>query len=78
MLCRYKDILGSPGNGVHSYRFLGIAIVDVILTILLAYTIRYFTQMHILLVLLVLSATGIALHWLFCVETVVNIYLFAD
>ena len=32
-LCKYKDILGKPGQGVHSYRIFNIAIVDVILTI---------------------------------------------
>ena len=40
MLCKYKDILGKVGQGVHSYRLFGIAIVDVLLTILGAYIIN--------------------------------------
>jgi hypothetical protein len=36
-LCKYKNILGVPGQGPHSYRIFNIAIVDVILTIILAY-----------------------------------------
>ena len=31
--CKYKDLFGKPGEGVHSYRIFNIAIVDVILTI---------------------------------------------
>jgi hypothetical protein len=36
-LCKYKDIFGIPGKGVHSYRFFNIAIVDVFLTLVLSY-----------------------------------------
>lgn len=35
-LCKYKDILGRPNEGVHSFRIFNIAIVDVLLTILAA------------------------------------------
>ena len=31
-LCKYKYSLGEPGKGVHSYRFFGVAIMDVIIT----------------------------------------------
>lgn len=34
-LCKYKNILGEPGKGVHSYRIFNIAIVDVLLTLIL-------------------------------------------
>ena len=30
-LCKYKNILGELGKGVHSFRVFGVAIVDVIL-----------------------------------------------
>ena len=30
----YSDIFGKPNEGAHSYRFLNLAIVDVILTII--------------------------------------------
>ena len=33
-LCKYKDALGEPGKGIHSYRFMGVAIADVIMTII--------------------------------------------
>ena len=42
MLCKYKDILGKPKEGLHKYRFFGVAVVDVILTIIVALIISYF------------------------------------
>ena len=42
MLCKYKDALGKPNQGIHQYRFLGVAIVDVIMTIIAAFIISYF------------------------------------
>ena len=35
-LCKYSDILGKPNETVHSYRLFGIAILDVIMTIIVA------------------------------------------
>ena len=40
-LCQYKDILGKPGKGIHSYRVFGLAIADVIMTLIAAYVIAY-------------------------------------
>ena len=45
-LCKYKNALGKPGKGVHSFRIFGIAIVDVILTILAAYLIARFFKFN--------------------------------
>ena len=41
-LCKYKNALGEPKKGIHSYRLFGVAIVDVIMTILGAYLISNF------------------------------------
>jgi hypothetical protein len=43
-LCKYKDLLGEPGKGVHSYRIFNIAIVDVVLTILVALLISFLAK----------------------------------
>ena len=40
-LCAYKNILGEPNKGIHSYRVFNIAIVDVLMTIITAYVISY-------------------------------------
>jgi len=34
LLCKYKDIFGKPNEGVHPYRFLNLALVDIIVTII--------------------------------------------
>ena len=36
MSCPYKNIFGAPGTGAHSYRFMGFAIADTVLTLMLA------------------------------------------
>jgi len=36
-LCKYKNMLGEPNKGIHSYRLFGVAIADVIMTIIVAY-----------------------------------------
>ena len=35
-LCKYKNALGKPKEGIHKYRIFNIAIVDLILTIILS------------------------------------------
>ena len=36
-LCQYKNIFGEPKKGIHAYRIFNIAIVDLLLTIFIAY-----------------------------------------
>jgi hypothetical protein len=74
--CKYKDLFGKPGKGVHSYRIFNIAIVDVLLTILGAFIISYFMKFNFATTLLVLFLLGIILHRLFCVRTTVDKLLF--
>jgi hypothetical protein len=77
MLCKYKNIFGKVGKGVHSYRIFNIAIVDVILTFLLAFIIQLllpkYNYYHILILLFIL---GIILHRMFCVKTTIDKLLF--
>ena len=75
-LCKYKDILGKPNQGVHSYRIFNIAIVDVLLTILGSYLISYFTNYKFIYTLIGMFILGIILHRLFCVRTTVDKLLF--
>lgn len=79
-LCEYKDIFGVPGTGIHSYRFMNIAIVDVLTTLILAFVIHqfileYWLDIHwisIWWVLLACFILGILAHRLFCVRTTVD------
>lgn len=76
MLCKYKDLFGKPGKGVHRYRLFGLAIVDVAMTIGGAYVISLFSEYDYFCVLLGLFLLGIGLHRLFCVDTVIDKILF--
>lgn len=77
MLCQYKDILGKPGHGVHSYRIFNIAYVDVLFTIIGAYIIYlFFPKINYFVILILLFILGIILHKIFCVRTTIDKYLF--
>ena len=76
--CKYKDILGKPGEGVHSYRLFDIAVIDVVLTIGLAlfikkYILEDYDFWGILIGWFIL---GIVTHRIFCVRTKIDKILF--
>jgi hypothetical protein len=75
-LCKYKDALGQPGKGIHSYRFMGVAIMDVIMTLIGAFIISYYTKYSLLWVSIILFSLGIIAHRLFCVRTTIDKILF--
>lgn len=77
-MCKYKDILGKVGEGVHSYRIFNIAILDVIGTIVVAYIIHFFVPYSFATILIFLFLLGIILHRIFCVRTTVDKWLFKD
>ena len=77
-LCKYKNILGVPGQGPHSYRIFNIAIVDVILTIIVAYIISYIYNISFMKTSIILFILGILLHRLFCVRTTIDKLLFNE
>jgi len=76
--CKYKNSLGMPNKGVHSYRFMGLAIVDVSMTILAAILIAYFFNLSYVGTCIYLFVFGIILHRLFCVRTTIDKLLFPN
>jgi len=77
MLCKYKNIFGKVGQGIHSYRIFNIAIVDVLLTLLATFIVHLFLPKYsFFFILFVLFILGIILHRLFCVKTTVDKFLF--
>jgi len=77
MFCKYKELLGKVGEGVHSIRFLNIAVIDVFLTFIAAYIIYSFNRkINYFLILILLFIAGIILHRLFCVRTTIDKLLF--
>jgi hypothetical protein len=76
-LCKYRNALGNPGKGVHRFRIANIAIVDVLLTCLLAYSIHVvFGKYNYLTILYFCFMSGIILHRIFCVKTTIDKFLF--
>jgi hypothetical protein len=79
MFCKYKNIFGAVGEGIHSYRIWDIAIVDLLLTVLLAYIIYIFIPHYTFIAILILLLTiGIICHRIFCVRTTVDKLLFPE
>ena len=77
-LCKYRNALGVPGKGAHSIRLSGVAVVDVIMTLLGAYVIAYFTRTSFAWTAAGLFLLGIILHRLFCVRTTIDKLLFPN
>jgi len=77
-LCKYKNLLGIPNKGIHSYRFMGIAIADVIMTIIGAIIISFLFKVSCVFTCISLFILGIILHRLFCVRTTIDKLLFPN
>jgi hypothetical protein len=87
-LCKYANALGEPGKGVHSIRIFNIAVVDVLLTIILAlvfalffkYAIKLEATFTIIFIINLVSLfiLGIILHKIFCVRTTIGKLLFKN
>ena len=71
----YANALGIPGQGFHTH-YGGIALLDVLATIVLAELLSYSFGWNIYLVLVTLFLAGIVLHRYFCVRTEVDKLLF--
>jgi fatty acid desaturase len=75
-LHKYQNSLGAPHEGIHSYRLFGVAIMDVIFTIIGAMIISYFSKRSFVYTLIFLFLLGIILHRLFYVRTTIDKLLF--
>jgi hypothetical protein len=67
-----KDVFGKPKEGVHRYRFCGIAIVDFGFTVIAACIISYFSHKNVGVVFLFLFTLGVFFHYIFSVDTTLN------
>ena len=81
-LCKYKNILGKPNEGIHSVRLFNISIMDVLMTIIVGILIQLFLMrvchiyIDLFIILFILFSLGILLHRLFCVRTTIDKLLF--
>ena len=79
MFCKYKDIFGKPGEGIHSFRIFNISVFDVLIVIFAAYLIQLAVpSFSFIYILIILFIVGIIVHRLFCVRTAVDKLLFDD
>lgn len=81
--CKYKDIFGQPRTGIHSTRIPGIdlALFDVLPTIILAFVIWLIatnrkSYIKLLLITVLLFIFAVLVHYIFCVDTQLNKYIF--
>ena len=66
---KHKNILGIPNTGIHKYKILNCSIIDYILTLILAFSISYFSSIPLVLTTIISFILGIILHMLFGVKT---------
>jgi hypothetical protein len=76
--CAYSEIFGVPEKGIHSYRLFGVAIVDVLLTVIFAFALSCMFSIPIVFSMIGLFLLGIVLHSLFCVRTTIDTILFPN
>jgi len=70
--CAYRDVFGKPGTGAHASRLFGLAAVDLLGTIGIAWLIALATGWNAVVVALALVAVSVPIHRLFCVDTVLT------
>jgi hypothetical protein len=69
MSCPFKFALGVPGEGVHAPRLFGLAIVDIIATVLVAGLTSWLTKSNYILNLIFWFVLGEILHFMFGTPT---------
>lgn len=78
MGCTYSNIFGESGTGVHRHRFAGIAIVDLLATIAVAWAIHKVSGKSFAWISIGLIVLGIIVHRLMCVNTALNVKIFGQ
>jgi hypothetical protein len=74
--CKFKNIFGSPGEGARAYRFMGVAIIDVVAAVCISMIISRIMKWSVWSVLISFFITGIVVHRIFCVRTTIDKLLF--
>ena len=77
-LCKYKDVLGVPGQGIHSFKIYGISVWDTLITLVCAIFLAWAANWSYLYTIVGAYILGIILHHLFCVRTTIDKFLFPN
>lgn len=79
-LCKYGKMLepyfGVPKEGIHRFRIMNLAVMDIIMSLIGALIISYFSGIRFIYSMLIVFLSGIILHKLLCVDTTINRLLF--
>lgn len=70
-LCKYKDLFGPPGEGIHSIRIFGMAVADWAMTLLGVSVVSFSFGIAWWKVFLAAFAVAELSHYMFCVDTAV-------
>jgi len=76
MLCKYANLFGPLGQGIHSYRAYNIAYLDILVTIVASLLISYTFNIPLFYTILAMFVLGVIVHRVFCVRTTVDKFLF--
>jgi hypothetical protein len=85
--CNLSGIFGSPNTGLHSYRVMNIAVVDVLSVAILAAILAKLLPMKqlellgkypVMTIALILLIIGVIAHRVFCVRTTIDKLLFPE
>ncbi len=71
----FKDVFGAAGTGVHRHRFGNVAIVDYVLSLVLAALVSLACNVPLTVTTIGVLALSILAHSLFCVDTATGKYL---
>jgi hypothetical protein len=74
-LCAYSHLFGQPRRGAHSLRLFNIAVVDLGLTLVVAYILSIYTRYSFLSWTVILILLSLPIHYLFCVRTTLTVLL---
>jgi hypothetical protein len=68
-------LFGPPREGIRKHRIFGLAIFDLVTTIIGAALIAWAFNIRFLYALVGVVIVGIVIHWMFCVDTTLNLTL---
>lgn len=77
-MSKLSEIFGRPGEGIHRHRFLGVAVVDVLMTIAGSYVLSRMTKMSFQDTTVLMFLIGIVAHRIFGVRTAVDKLIFSN
>lgn len=70
-----NKLFGPPREGIRKHRIFGLAIFDLVTTLIGAALISWVLNVRFLYALVGVFLVGIVVHWMFCVDTTLNLTL---